>query len=849
MAPSDLITSYPGTEHFASGHILVEHGLSHSAVLTFLRRDVSFEDLDRSDQTRVLSLSYNNLVDWHCFPSNRGQLIVYNRSQKTSEAKIEIPRRSDAWRVEAFDAVIGRKPNPNFPALDDALIRTVSRWKRILASELRLLSTVPIAELFNAIFFARALEDTHSFPPKGNGLLLDLLVESDGQPIRAILDTAIKLLCDRPGPMPEGLIDMEALEVFNTLDDPTKGEMFADFYQNGFAPYRYDFSVITKHALSRIYEGYIALLDERESKQLTLFGSEVDEYADRSRGAVYTPQFIARFFARFLEANHTPARFRKLRTIDPACGSGMFLRTLLELQCDPRRTSNVRETTAKAFENVRGIDVDPNACKAARLSLNLLHLTLTGEFPQSIAIDHANAIRTLLETPAMAGNFDAVIANPPFLRWERLSVEWQELVTAALGDLRRGRSDLYLAFLNGGIDLLAPGGYLLFVLPNSFLVAESAGLLRSKIAETCWVHVLADLSDIDVFGGLGIYTTLIVLQKRQDGIEAPRAFLARCSGFVGHALQDIVDGNAAETPSYSIYRADQAMFQGDIWRVSSTRQAGLLEKFSHFPPLSGFLEVRQGIVTGMDKVFMRPKADVPPAERPVYIEMLRDREIEKYRVPRESDCLVFYPFEGERLLEESEVHAKYPETWAYLESHRGVLERRKSMSRLSPDRWWQPVWPRAPRALLRPKIVTPHLVLFPRFALDSEGKYGVTHAPYLYPSRSAPGEERSLLLYFLAVLNSSAAHWQSITLSGKYSRGYAVLEPATLKKVRVPSPAIVPPATMRTILQLVSRLADLDATPDAAAEERLDRIVADLYGIDLKAVSEIPVGGDPADAE
>ena len=295
---------------------------------------------------------------------------------------------------------------------------------------------------------------------------------------------------------------MEALEVFDSLDDPTKGEIFSDFYQNGFAPYRYDFSIITKHALSRIYERYITLLAERDSEQLTLFGSELEEYADRSRGAVYTPQFIARFFARFLEANHTPARFGRLRTIDPACGSGIFLRTLLELQCDPRRMSDLRATTARAFENVRGIDIDQNACKAARLSLYLLHLTLTGEFPPSVAIDHADAIRMLLETPDMAGSFDAVIANPPFVRWERLRPESQELVTEILGNQRRGRSDLYLAFLKGGIDLLAPGGYLLFVLPRSFLVAENAQSLRRYIAETCWVHVLADLSDVDVFGDL-----------------------------------------------------------------------------------------------------------------------------------------------------------------------------------------------------------------------------------------------------------------------------------------------------------------------------------------------------------
>jgi len=846
--PSDLVISYPGTEQFATGHILVEHGLSHSAVLTFLRRDVSFEDLDRTDQTRVLSLSYNNLVDWHCFPSNRGQLIVYNRSQKTSEAKIEIPRRSDAWRVEAFDAVIGRKPNPNFPALDDALIRTVSRWKRILASELGLRSAEPIAELFNAIFFARSLEDTQRFQPTGRGLLLDLLDETPGQPTRTILHTAIERLCDRPSSVPETLIDMESLRIFDGLDDATKYEIFADFYQNGFAPYRYDFSVITKHALSRIYERYIALLGERESDQLTLFGRELEEYADRSRGAVYTPQFIARFFARFLEANHTPARFERLKTIDPACGSGIFLRTLLEMQCDPQRTSNLSETVARAFRTVRGVDVDQNACKAARLSLCLLHLTLTGEFPASIAIDHDDAIRLLLETPSMANTFDAVIANPPFVKWERLSVDSQELVTRILGDLRLGRSDLYLAFLKGGIDLLAAGGYLLFVLPRSFLVADSAQPLRSYIADTCWVHVLADLSDVDVFGDLGTYPILIILQKHQDGVEAPRALLARCSGFVGHALQDVVAGNTAEMPSYSIYRADQGMFRGDIWRVSTPKQAGLLEKFATFPKLSDFLEIRQGIVTGMDRVFIRAKVDVSPAEHSAYIELLRDRDIAKYQVPRESDWLVFYPFDGERLLEGTEIQTSYPETWAHLEANRANLEGRRSMSRLSPDRWWQPVWPRAPRAMLRPKIVTPHLVLFPRFALDSEGKYGVSHAPYLFPSRSAPGEEeRRLLLYFLAVLNSSAAHWQSITLSGKYRKGYAVLEPATLKKVRVPSPAVVPSAMMRTILEITNMLADPRMPRDPMAEEKLDQIVADLYGIDLAAVSEIPVGGDSSD--
>ena len=36
--PSDEIDEYPGTEEFANGHLLVEHGLDNAAVISFLRR-------------------------------------------------------------------------------------------------------------------------------------------------------------------------------------------------------------------------------------------------------------------------------------------------------------------------------------------------------------------------------------------------------------------------------------------------------------------------------------------------------------------------------------------------------------------------------------------------------------------------------------------------------------------------------------------------------------------------------------------------------------------------------------------------------------------------------------------
>ncbi len=155
--PSDEILWYPETEGFANGHLLVEHGLDNTAVISFLPFDQQFQQLRWADQHRLLGISYNNLVDWHLFPDRDGMLHVYNRVKPIRPNYSRVQDDPNAWRAEAFDILIGRRQSPNLPALDDALIRTVSEWRRIIAAESNLVNdTGPISELFNAIFFVRA---------------------------------------------------------------------------------------------------------------------------------------------------------------------------------------------------------------------------------------------------------------------------------------------------------------------------------------------------------------------------------------------------------------------------------------------------------------------------------------------------------------------------------------------------------------------------------------------------------------------------------------------------------------------------------------------------------------------
>ena len=55
--PSDEIEDRPGGEVLSNGHLLVEHGLDNTAVLTFLRPEHSFSMLSSGELRRILSIS------------------------------------------------------------------------------------------------------------------------------------------------------------------------------------------------------------------------------------------------------------------------------------------------------------------------------------------------------------------------------------------------------------------------------------------------------------------------------------------------------------------------------------------------------------------------------------------------------------------------------------------------------------------------------------------------------------------------------------------------------------------------------------------------------------------------
>jgi len=836
--PSDRVYPEPDLESITSGHLVVEHGLEQSAVITFLKSPASY--LEQQQITQILSISYNNLIDWHIYVEKDKVTYVFNRRYPLQPKSLPLARSNVAnLQSTTFAQIVGDAPNPNFPALDDALVENISLWRRNLAAELNgKPQNSNYSALFNAIIFVRAAEDlAYRSDGRKDSILLSILkkhaTKNEKTTISEIIEKALrKLIKSR---LPKDFLELEKIKLFDSLSPAITYDLFSSFYKSHKVPYSYDFAIMSKHALSRIYEKYVSLLRfEEPGTQLSFLPSLPKEEYDKSYGSVYTPQFIARFFARFLYNRLPPLVFRKIKTIDPACGSSIFLRTILELQSVSNYNGISSEDVALLFRRVYGIDIEETAIQASKLSISLLYLVLmSGKLPKTLNVFAADALEYFLKHPDLCGDFDVVVANPPFVPHDLQNVFLRQNLTRVLGDLLIGKPDLYLAFLKMAVDMLKPGGYGLFVLPHVFLKNSSAASLRGYLHQQTWIHCLADLSAISVFNDRGSYVILIIFQKKDPqyiGSE-PKATMIRCQEFVGHALQDYLSGNKKENQFYSIYDVDQETFADDEWMVLTPAESSVQSKLRRFSPLSEYLDVRQGVITGWDDVFIIQRNQIPKGEEKIWAPLLRDRDMQRFVTPKGSPYWVFYPIIEGKKLTQSDLERKFPRTWEYLLNHKSVLKARKSSR---PNAWWEPTSPRSPEYLFRPKLVSPHLVLLPRFGLDETGRFAVSHGPYL--TAKQPESELDFLKFYMGILNSSVGAWLISTHTDKYSRGYARLEVKTLGSIPVPNPAEIPARELAGLIRLVDK--KLERSSDQGIDHQIDFLVSQIYEL---TVDEIKV--------
>ncbi len=295
--------------------------------------------------------------------------------------------------------------------------------------------------------------------------------------------------------------------------------------------YRYDFSIIESDVLGNIYEQYLGNILKTTSKRAKLSESRIHR---KEQGIYYTPSYIVDYIVKntvgeFIKT-HTPDEIRKVRILDPACGSGSFLiRAYKELENFWKANSDFAQLTLDSEEfyskkveilknNIFGVDLDPKAVEIAQLNLLLQISERKERLP--LLQNNIKVGNSLIDDPNIArdkafkweeefpeimkeGGFDIIIGNPPYGKGIEGELKILNL---------KGINDTYTAFMVKAQHLLRKNGILGFIVPVSWQTGERYIAFRKEIFSELSPIKIINLP-FDTFEDAYVDTCIAILKK------------------------------------------------------------------------------------------------------------------------------------------------------------------------------------------------------------------------------------------------------------------------------------------------------------------------------------------------
>ncbi len=190
--------------------------------------------------------------------------------------------------------------------------------------------------------------------------------------------------------------------------------------------------------------------------------------------------------------------------------------------------------------------------------------------------------------------FDVFIGNPPYVRIYRGQILEEDAdYFTRVYESAHMKFDLYVLFVELGLDLLARGGRLSMILPDKWLFTPYGEPLRREVL-SCHFQSLLDLRGLEIFPGVGVDNVIPVISKIQsqdaDELEILRGETDPSGGLITTSLRRIKASTFGHIPGYQI----RLEVSGDA--------NSLLEKIkANSLPLERICYVNWGLRTGTEE--------------------------------------------------------------------------------------------------------------------------------------------------------------------------------------------------------------------------------------------------------
>lgn len=302
-----------------------------------------------------------------------------------------------------------------------------------------------------------------------------------------------------------------------------------------------------------------------------------NETAEKLRGGYYTPADLAAFLAKWV------AKSKPKDILEPSCGDGAFLSALAAAGLGASKTTAVE---------LDGIEAAKAAARARDLGIN--SKILNQDF-LSWAIEKMSTGKT---------RFDAVVGNPPFVRYQYLPATFQieaEQIFATLECKFTKHTNAWVPFVLAAIALLRPGGRLAMVVPSEIIHVLHAQSLRTFLASQCRKIVVVDPEEIWFEGTLQGAVLLMAEKKFSPSEEGAGLGLVPVRGRQFLKLDPERLFNTAVTING---RTIETKWTRAFLSHSVRKLLDEVESDSNFKRFTDVASVDVGIVTGANKFFL-----------------------------------------------------------------------------------------------------------------------------------------------------------------------------------------------------------------------------------------------------
>ncbi|MBI2684604.1 MAG: Eco57I restriction-modification methylase domain-containing protein [Actinobacteria bacterium] len=445
-------------------------------------------------------------------------------------------------------------------------------------------------------------------------------------------------------------------------------------------------------------------------------------------GEVFTRRWVVELILDL--AGFTPDRdLATMVAVEPSCGAGAFLvpmagRIVESCRIHGRPLDDARDALI-AFDLLPA-----NAALARRAVTG--HLNDRGadaEFAASIVNGWVRVGDFLLSDHGSHG-VDFVLGNPPYIRLEGLPTSRGTAYRRACPTMR-GRSDIFVGFIETGLRLLRPDGVLGFIVADRWMHNQYGGALRDLVTAEFAVEAVLSMHDVDVFEErVSAYPAVTIIRRSEQSTAVVATANRWFTEEDGRAFRKWAGSRTMrfETPAVSAAKLPTWFGEGSSWPSGDPTNLALVAELERrFPPLedpSTATRVGIGIATGLDDVYLTKNPDLVEADRLLPLLMTRDTV---GGAPDWSGTYLVNPWAEGRLVD----LADHPRLRAYLESH-STLVRGRHVARNRPERWYRTIDRVEPGLLDRPKLVIPDLkafinpVLEPGRCYPHHGLYFVT---------------------------------------------------------------------------------------------------------------------------